>query len=218
MGVARCSGIQSPRTVAQLVARLGEEVPGAGQDHELAVTDERSHDRAGVRREDLVAVAVQQEQGSLAERGAVLAARRLGRERDDARAVVAEDDPELHRDRAAERVPHRHDAPRAGADREVRGGGDVHDATREVVRLAVPDAHRPDALLGEALAEVVVQPVRGTEQTAHPTATHDHDLLGLRVAVPQDREQTLERVDLEVVEVGRDLDVLGRERLEQLER
>ena len=39
-----------------------------------------------------------------------------------------------------------------------------------------------------------------------------------RGPVPQQREQAADRVDLEVTEVGRDLDVLHRERLEQLER
>ena len=89
---------------------------------------------------------------------------------------------------------------------------------REVVRLAVADADRADALRREPLTEVVVEPAGGTEQPAHPAAAHHDDVLGLRVAVPEQREQTLQRVDLEVVEVGRDLDVLGRERLEQLER
>ena len=70
----------------------------------------------------------------------------------------------------------------------------------------------------EALAEVVVQPAGRTEQPAHPAAAHDDDVLGLRIAVPEQREQALERVDLEVVEVRRDLDVLGGQRLEELER
>ena len=83
---SRCRGAR------ELVVRFGEEVAGAGEDHEVAVADEHLHDRAGVGRQDLVAVAVQQQQGSRAERGAVLAAGGLRRERDDARAVLAEHD------------------------------------------------------------------------------------------------------------------------------
>ena len=195
-----------------------EQVPGAGEDHELAVTDERLHHRARVRRQDLVPVAVEQEQGSRPERGTVLAPGGLGRERDHPRAVLTEDDAELQRDGAAERVTDRHEPLRARAGREVRSGGQVEHAAGEVVRLAVADADRADALGREPLAEVVVEAARGSEEPAHPAAAHDHDLLGLGIAVPEQREQPLERVDLEVVEVGRDLHVLGRQRLEQLER
>ena len=117
--------------------RFGEQVAGAGDDDEVAVTDDRLHDRAGVGREDLVAIAVQQEQGSRTERGTVLAAGGLRRERDDSRAVLAEHDAHLHRDRTAERMPDGHELLRAGARREVRGRGHVEHAPPEIVRLAV---------------------------------------------------------------------------------
>ena len=64
----------------------------------------------------------------------------------------------------------------------------------------------------------MVQAAGRAEQSAHPTAAHHDDVLGLWIAVPEQREQSLERVDLEVMDVGCDLHVLGGERLEQLER
>ena len=192
-------------------------MPGTGEDDQVAVADDHLHDRARVRRQDLVAVAVQQQQGSGAERRAVLAAGGLGRERDDSRAVLAEDDPDLERDGTAERVADGDEARRAGARGEIRGGRHVEHAAGQVVRLAVADPDRADALRGEFLAEVVVEPAGRAEQPTHAAATHHHDVLGLRVAVPEQRQQPLQRVDLEVVDVRRDLHVFGGERLEQLE-
>ena len=99
-----------------------------------------------------------------------LAPGRLRRERHDAAAVRAEHRAGLDRDRAAERVAHRHEPARAAAAREVGGGGHVVHAAGEIVGLAVADAHGRDALLGEAHAEVVVEAVGRAEQAAHPAA------------------------------------------------
>ncbi len=192
---------------------------GAGQQDDLAVPGEHLHDRARLCGQDLVFGAVQQQQGSVAEVGRVFAARRLGRESDDAAAVRAEDRSRLHRDRAAERVPHDDEATRARPTREIGRGRDVVDAARQIVGLAVADAHGGDAVgVGEVHAEVVVQTVGRSEQTAHPAARHDDDVGRVARAVPQDGEQPAHRVDLEMGETRHDLDLFHTERLEQFER
>ena len=48
------------------------------------------------------------------------------------------------------------------------------------------------------LAEIVVEAVRRAEQAAHRAAAHEHDALRTGIAVPQEREQALEREALDV--------------------
>ena len=183
------------------------------------MTGDHLHDRARLRGQDLVVGAVEQEQRCVAELGRVLAAGRLRRERHDAAAVRAEHRAGLDRDRAAERMTHDDEATRAGTAREIGRRGDVVHAARQVVRLAVADAHRRDAVrLGELAPEGVVDAVGRAEHAAHPAAARDDDVARVAWAVPQHGEQSAHRVDLEVREPGRDLDFLDAERFEQLER
>ena len=132
----------------------------------------------------------------------MLATGRLGRERDDTAAVAAEDDAGLDRDRPAERVPDGHEPATAFATREIGRGGQVVHAAAEVVRLAIADAHRADALLRERDPERVVDAVRGAEQAPHPAAARDHDVGRVPRTVPQQRQQPAHRVHLDVAQVG----------------
>ncbi len=192
---------------------------GAGEQHDLAVAGEHLHNRARLRGEYLVVGAVQQQQGSGAEVGRVLATRRLGRKGDDPPAVGPEDRARLDRNRTPERMPHDDEPACTRATREIGRGGDVVDATRQVVGLAVADTHRGDVVhLGKVHSKVVVQAVGRSEQTTHPTAAHDDDVGRVTRTVPEDREEAAHGVDLEVRESRHDLDLFDAERLEQLER
>jgi hypothetical protein len=115
-------------------------------------------------------------------------------------------------------VAHHDELPGAAPAREVGGRRDVVHAARKIVRLAVTDAYGPDAARRERNAEVVVETLGRTEQAAHPTSAGDEHLRGVDGAVPQERDEPAHRVDLEVTKVRRDLDLLHRERFEQVER
>ena len=67
-------------------------------------------------------------------------------------------------------------------------------------------------------AEVVVEAFGRTEQAAHPAAARDEHVGRVDGSVPQQGEEPAHRVDLEVAEIRRDLDLLHGERLEQVER
>ena len=132
---------------------------------------------------------MQQEQWCLAELGGDLAAGRLGRERDDARAVRSQYRADLYRDRASERVTHHDELARPAPTREVGGRGHVVHAAREIVRLAVADAHGADATRRERNAEVVVEPFGRAEQAAHPAAARHEHVVRVDGSVPQQREE-----------------------------
>src|SRR5262249_14357378 len=99
------------------------------------------------------------------------------------------------------RVADDDEVPATGPAGEVARGGDVVYATGKVVRLAVADPHRRDAvLLGQLDAERVVHAVGRTEHPAHASAARQHDVGRVAGAVPQDRQQAAQRVDLEMRE------------------
>ena len=85
---------------------------------------------------------------------------------------------------------------------DVGGGGDVHHAAIEVVGSPVADPDGADALRREGLAQVVEQPVGRPEQATHGPAAHQHHVVGVARAVPQQGDQALHRVHLDVVEHG----------------
>ena len=136
-------------------------------------------------------------------------------------AVLAEHRAGLDRDRAAERVADDDEARgrRNGSRGRSRPRHVVH-AAREIVRLAVADAHGADAVIGaSSTPRSVVEPVRGAEQAAHPAAARHHDVArASRGPCQSSVSRPSQRVHLEVDEVGRDLDFFDRQRLEQLER
>src|SRR4051812_8972837 len=115
-------------------------------------------------------------------------------------------------------MAHRYEPACAAPTREIGGRGHVVHAAREIVGLAVADPHGSDAARCQAHAEIVVQPVGRSEQAPHAAAARDEHFIGVDRSVPHEREQAVHRVHLEVPETVGDLDLLHRERLEQLER
>ena len=88
----------------------------------------------------------------------------------------------------------------------------------QIVRPPVADADDADAVPGEGLSEIVVQPVRRAEQAAHGAAAHQHHPLGAGIAVPEEREQSLERESLDVTQRGSDQHVLLGQHAQAVER
>ena len=109
---------------------------------------------------------------------------------------------------------------RARPRREVGRGQQVERAQVDVVGPPPPDPEHADAApaRGHLVAEPLVEAVGRPEQPAHRPAAHHDDRLGVRVAVPQDREQPAHREHLDVPERRRDGHLLARQRLEQVER
>jgi hypothetical protein len=91
-------------------AALGQQVALPREDHEVAVAGDGPDDLAGLQWQQLVTVAVEEEERPLAEASGDLAPGRLRREGDHAGHRGRERDADLHRDRAAEAVAHHHDA------------------------------------------------------------------------------------------------------------
>jgi hypothetical protein len=96
-------------------------MPGVGEDDELAA-GEHLHELARLRREQLVVVAVEQQDRRPGESFRLLASCRLGRQRHHADGVVTEDDAGAYRDGAAERVTHRDEAVCPATRRQLRHG------------------------------------------------------------------------------------------------
>ncbi len=194
----------------------------AGQDHELTVAGDRPHDLTRLHRQDLVPLAVEQQERSATEASGDLAPGGLGRERDDAGDELVQADRHAHCDGSAEAVPHDHDAVGARADDQLHGGGDIDAARIEVVGTAIGHAHHGHPTLGECSAEPVVQPVGRPEEAAHRAPAGDH---GGRPRwqrfgrlVPQERQQPSHREELEVAQLRCDEHVLLGENLEGIER
>ncbi len=93
-----------------MIGGLGQEMPGAGEDLQLAVTDEHAHHRRGIGRQDFVTIAVEEKHGYVVrELACVFTAGRLRGKGEHAGAMLTEDHPCLYRDRAAERMPDGHE-------------------------------------------------------------------------------------------------------------
>src|ERR671910_1518100 len=118
-------------------------MPGVGEDDELAA-GEHLDELARLRREQLVVVAVEQQDRLPGKSFRFLASCRLGRKRHHAGGVVTEDDAGADRDGAAERVTHHDEAVCPATRCQLRYGYQVVDARAEVVRLPVSDAYEPD--------------------------------------------------------------------------
>src|SRR5262249_36560005 len=151
---ALAEALADPRAepLSQLVADVTEQVAAAGEHDELAPR-KHLHELARLRRQDLVVRPMEEQHRRSRQTLRLLAAGGLSGERHAPGGVAAEHDPGPNGARPAEGVAHR-DKPSAAAPRRELGHRDeVVDARAEVVGLAVPDAHHPDALLGEADAE-----------------------------------------------------------------
>src|SRR5258708_15875064 len=114
----------------------------AGQQHELACSRDEPNHLARLWWQQLVAVAVEQQQRATVELVGLLAAGGLRGKRDDAFDGVLERARSSYRDRAAERVSHCDCVARATARREVDGRAHVDRAAVEVVRPAEPAPQR----------------------------------------------------------------------------
>ena len=181
---------------------------------------EHLHDLARLRRQDLVVHAVTQQQRGRAEQlFRVLASRRLRRERDDTTRERAERDRGLDRDRAAEAVADGDDALRAALDREVGGRREVVHAVGKMVGLA--GSRRGSSRCRRSRTGCRGggrSRRRGRADCPCPPPHRDDHTVGVAGSVPQQREQPAQRVHLDVMERGSDLDLRHRERLEQRER
>ncbi|MGZ4683654.1 MAG: hypothetical protein ACXV8G_14445 [Acidimicrobiales bacterium] len=200
-----------------MVAGLSQQVAGPGDEVELALSGDHAHDLAGHRRQELVGVAVHEEQGSVEQLGD-LAPGGLGGQADDARCVATEGHAGVDRHRPPEAVAHHDEAPGPDPPGDVGRGGHVHHAAVEVVRTAVADPDGADALLGERLAQIVEQSVGRAEQAAHGPAAHEHHVVGVPGAVPQQRDQAFHRVHLDVVERRGDRLLLHGDHSQRIER
>src|SRR5262245_29814089 len=218
VGKGACEHVGDPamEAVTEMIRRLGEEVAGARQHLELTASRQRLHRLARHHRQELVAIAVQEEERAL-ERSGTLAPGRLRGQRHHAGGHRTQRDPGVDGHRATEGMSDEHEAPAAVAMRQIGRGGEVQNAGGEVVGTAVADPDGADTFRRERLPECVEEAVARPEQAAHGAAAHHDHALVARVAVPQEGEQALERVRLDVAQPRRHQDVLLGEHPQAIE-
>ncbi|HCB37508.1 MAG TPA: hypothetical protein DEP66_04755 [Acidimicrobiaceae bacterium] len=115
-------------------------------------------------------------------------------------------------------MTHRDEALGAAAHRQLGRGQQVVHAGDDVVGPPVADPDRADALGTQRRRQAVVQPARRPEHAAQRAAAHQHDVLGVGRAVPEEGEQPLGRVGLDVAQVVAQPHLDGRQRVQPVER
>ncbi len=200
---------------------LAEQMAVTGQHHDLAVAGDRRDDMARLGRQQLVAVAVEQQQRTAVECAGHLATGRLRGEGDHADDRHRHHHRAPHGHRATEAVPHHDDALGSGIASHLHPAGQIVGAQVEIVRLPIPDPHEADTPGGPSLSESVVQRMTRAEHAAQRTSTRDDGSAARRAGgglVGEHREQAASGVDLPVPERRRHLHLGRGQRMERFER
>ena len=190
-------------------------------DDDVSTARHRRDDMTRLDRQDLVTVAVEQQEWFAAQSGSDFTSSRLRCERDHARNFVHHH-THSYGHRTSEGMTHHHHPLSAGISRHLHRGRNVETAGVEIVRTAIRHPNHRDSPCRPSFAELVIEPVSWPEQTAQcASARHDRPWLSRltsRYLMPQQRHQTAHGEHLDMTQGSRHHHTLRRQHVQGVKR
>ena len=134
------------------------------------------------------------------QRRRVLAPRRLGSQTNHSRSVFPECDPRLHCYRTPEGMPNEDEPPGMLPSRQISSRSRVQQAALDDPRPPVVNPDYRDPLISQILAQPQIKRPSRPQQPPNGPAQCDHNVRGIPRPMPQQRQQPVRAVHLQVPE------------------